>query len=208
MREHPILFSGEMVRAILEGRKTQTRRIVRPQPPDGMTINGCPWVKSGWALHENDGRVCTCKQVPYHYGFPGETLWVREKWNAQTQSGKWWHEVKRDDRQLLNWAWTNPVEPVFESTPPRWLPSIHMPREASRITLEIIDVHVERVQEICIHDVWAEGIKAQDVLHLSRGQKPSDIINTFATLWNVINDHRGYGWDINPWVWVIGFKVI
>lgn len=204
MKERPILFSGEMVRAILEGRKTQTRRIMKPQPPAGMRVDGCPWVKSGWALW--DAKGCTCREIPFRYVFPGDSLWVRETWQAQTQSGKWWHEIKRDDRKLYNWAWTNPVRPAYDAMPPRWLPGIHMPRSASRITLEVVDVRVERVQEINNRDAKAEGVYP---LMLDDGRvRYDDFRGMFANLWDRINDHDGQRWEDSPWVWVVEFKKV
>lgn len=175
MKEHPIIFSGPMVRAILEGRKTQTRRV---------------------AKYHTDVRYC-------QYGTTGDRLWVRENWNAQNQSGQWWHEVKRDERPLHNWAWTNPVFPAYESTPPRWLPSIHMPRAASRITLEVTGVRVERVQDISEDDARAEGV-APSIVGGDMGG--IEYRAGYQSLWDSINSKRGFGWDANPWVWVVEFR--
>lgn len=172
MNTHPILFSGEMVEAILSGRKTQTRRIVTGNP---------------------NGKIPFTDELPCRYGLTGDTLWVREKWNAQTQSGKWWHEVKCEDRPLLNWAWTNPVRPAYEETPSRWLPSIHMPREACRLELKTTRLKIEKLQFITPTDAKAEGF---------------DSVLRFCQLWDKLNEERGYGWDKNPLVWVIEFEVL
>lgn len=178
MNEHPILFSGEMVKAILEGRKTQTRRIIKPQPtPENVdTVS-----------------IAYCR-----YGFPGDRLWVREKWQAQTHGGVWWHEV-REHHELYNWAWTNPIKPSYDATPPRWLPSIYMPKDACRIFLEIVNIRMERVQDISHEDVIAEGGPFGN-----SGSSDED----FFILWNSINAKRGYSTNVNPWVWVIEFKVV
>lgn len=193
MGKKPILFSGAMVEAILEGRKTQTRRIVKGDP---------------------NGKVPFTDELPCPYGLTSDTLWVREKWNAQTQSGKWWHEVKREDRPLLNWAWTNPVKPAFEAVPPRWLPSIHMPREACRIELEIVKLKIERLQNITRDDAKAEGVSniwkwssERNPYHFERGALNPYIAN-YSVLWDEIHAESlvGDGWNANPFVWVIEFK--
>lgn len=204
-KERPILFSGEMVRAILEGRKTQTRRVLRTQPLDVIPyqgeLAGQRWV--GLMQRDpNKGLIFKCK-----YGQAGDRLWVRETWQAQNGMGKWWHEWPADDRTSENWAWTNPVVPAYDLTPPRWLPSIHMPREACRLVLEVVSVRVERLQDISDEDCVAEGI---DCLYEPDTNAPADHYNrqSFVYLWNTINAARGYGWPVNPWVWVIEFKLV
>lgn len=185
MSEKPILFSGEMVRAILAGRKTQTRRVVRNKT----------------ALEWLDG-VFTPKFVAdpgnflSPYGYTGDSLWVREKWQAQNQDGFWWHEIKTG-RELHNWAWTNPVEPAFDEVPPRWLPGIHMPKPACRLWLDVVDVRVERVQEITHFDAIAEGMSVDQHARIE-----------YKNLWNEINEKRGFGWNVNPWVWAVTFNVV
>lgn len=215
VRERPILFSGEMVRAILDGTKTQTRRVVNPQPeffhdPDG----GVTWrhgkrIGAGkreemWGWHAVD-------RCPY--GQPGDRLWVRETWvtgcrpcpNAGWRDGIVYRADDypgRDERDLL------PLYPAPDGVDPSdyersgWRPSIHMPRWASRITLEITDVRVERVQDISHEDVLAEGI--------DRCNSSSRImaLERFEKLWNATNGPRGYGWDANPWVWAITFRPV
>lgn len=201
MSEKPILFSGEMIRAILEGRKTQTRRVIKPQPSKFGEL--WMWVLKNisYALPDQGELYKPALGIweACPYGRVGDRLWVRETWNAQTQSGKWWHEVKREYRNFLNWAWTNPVQPAFDAVPDRWLPSIHMPRAASRITLEIVNVRVERIQQITDANAGAEGVN---------GDSDAEVYVKFQDLWDDINAQRGYGWDVNPWVWVIEFKVV
>lgn len=202
--DHPILFSGPMVRAILEGRKTQTRRVIKPQPPH--------WT---WNDHSFDDRCINVAMVDdrdgYYvisrYGKPGNRLWVRETFRelidlgAPLGSSGNYYEYKADD--LPNY---NPDV--------KWKPSIHMPRKASRITLEIVSVRVELLQAITPEDVRAEGIKES-----GEGYWLAPLAGTpdypwghaqeaYAALWNSINDDRGFGWDSNPWVWVVEFKQV
>lgn len=168
--EHPILFSGEMVRAILAGKKSQTRRVVR-----------------------QDGKVPFTDELPCPYGRIGDILWVREKWQALSAGGLWWHEVPRDDRPLMNWAFTNPVEPAYEMVPPWWMPSIFMPRAACRIELEITQLKIERLKYMNASDAIAEGCADE---------------NEFIGLWDSINAKRGYSFSSNPFVWVISFRLV
>ncbi len=177
MNIHPILFSSPMVQAILDGRKTQTRRVVKGSP---------------------DGKVPFTDELPCPYGLTGDTLWVRETWQAQTQGGQWWHEVKRDDRPLLNWAWTNPVQPAYEAMPPRWLPGIHMPKVACRIELKITRLRIEKLHCISNSDAKSEGVEFQF----------REYRNSFMELWDEINFKRGYGWNTNPLVWVVEFEAV
>ena len=137
------------------------------------------------------------------YGKPGDRLWVRETWQAQNLDGQWWHEVKREDRSVMNWAWTNPVQRAYLPMPPRWLPAIHMPRMACRITLEVLSVRVERVQDISADDALHEGTTMAHV-----NGSPIGWVRSYKLLWDSINFSRGYGWDANPWVWVIEFRQV
>lgn len=232
MKQRPILFSGPMVRAILEGRKTQTRRVGKIQ----MEVSGLGVEYIG---HATKGRVaqatydafpgrgtvrwaiCECP-----YGVPGERLWVRESWAPR----KGWGELRAPIN--MRFAATHDRSEVE-----RWRPSIHMPRWASRLTLEIVSVRVERVQEISEADAKAEGplyaIDQEQTLlspHLTEERntgcyacagEPNGIAELchdalrgkgrpfacwFAALWDSINAARGFGWEKNPWVWVIEFK--
>jgi hypothetical protein len=141
---------------------------------------------------------------------------------------KWWHEWPANDRSSMNWAWTNPVHPAYDQTPPRWLPAIHMPRMACRITLEVARVRVERVQDIGDTDAIAEGMTPNwsgDLAgwdanehgylppHLHSSDDDVDATHytareAYAAYWDHLNAKRGYGWDANPWVWVIEFKQV
>ncbi len=209
MTERPIIFSGDMVRAILDGTKTQTRRVVKPEPTDyGLEWIETPegfaaWVDWGLTLDEGQQRLCP-------YGVTGDRLWVRETWGAV------WPDVDRDYVPLeeCNIEYRADLPPGCTDYPgqwpaeeargdpdaPKWRPSIHMPRWASRIMLEITGVHVERVQDISFDDAIAEGVCVD-----AHGMR-SECRNWFCALWNSINAKRGYGWDANPWVWVIEFR--
>lgn len=179
--ERPILFSAPMVRAILEGRKTQTRRIVKHQP--------LPWVgpdPPGWP-------------PPCPYGQLGDRLWVRETW-AQPTSLDPGPTFYRAD-------YPSCVPRQFENVPPaeavRWRPSIHMPRWASRITLDVTGVRIERLQDISEADAMAEGV-VETHAHLRDLGPCMEWCYAFEDLWTRIN---GAGsWNANPWVWVIEFK--
>lgn len=190
-KESPILFTGEMVRAILDSRKTQTRRVIKPNPD----IAG-HW--KGWTKERTDHWIRMCP-----YGRPGDHIWVRESWGTNSR----WDDVKPS---LLN---SGPIPAnifyaadfaagVHPDRLDRWRPSIHMPRWASRITLEITGVRVERVQEITGADAVSEGVcDAEDC-------KMADFVHRamYEKLWDSINAKRGYGWDAKPWVWVIEFR--
>lgn len=240
MNEKPILFSGEMVRAILDGRKTQTRRVIKPQPHglcadipsviDAHFLNA----KLGWRFEDREGRR-SHDELRCPYGLPGDRLWVRE-----THVFEWWEDEPKPptDRPLYHhkgdgtefdepyWLWphyraTDPApELCYEDDPHggdgpmcKWRPSIFMPRWASRITLEIVNVRVERLKEITQADVLAEGIKHTEgdgywlaPLAGVPDYPWNNAISAYVALWNSINEKRGYDWNINPWVWVVEFK--
>lgn len=195
----PILFNTEMVRAILDGRKSCTRRAIKLQPDENHTYLlgfitdskrrkkvGC----FGFAVNEYGGSIQYVK-LPYKYA-PGDILYVRETWC--------------DDRQFTH-----------DSTPGRyfykasengdfkWHPSIHMPKEAARIWLKVTDVSVERLQEITSEQISREGVEVE-YPHVLNGEEKR---YAFSTLWNSTikkSDIDRYGWDANPWVWVIKFE--
>lgn len=190
MKEKPILFSGPMVRAILEGRKTQTRRVVKPQPlqpgpqclrlysrPDGLFV----WCsESGVALMEPHEMRCP-------YGQPSDRLWVRETW-GKDDSGDF---VFRAD----DWC-------ECPTADGKWKPSIFMPRSASRIALEITAVRVERLQSITNDDARAEGIQDQPPRSwLGGGWREKA---AYQDLWETINGPGS--WSKNPWVWCLEFR--
>ena len=214
MKERPILFSGEMARAVLDGRKTQTRQPIKPQPELGK-----PW--KWWVVDdlEMDIPIALCP-----YGIPGDRLWVREKFSKHVRlSDPYYLPPDYPDAAMGAWYWAdgNPTWGDWEK--PR--PSIHMPRWASRITLEVTDVRVERVQEISYDDTLKEGVietgnasaktwedaeisgvvRRQYVDSKGRRCMMFGAKAQFANLWDSIYSQRGYGWDANPWVWVVEF---
>lgn len=202
MKEHPILFTGEMVRAILEGRKMQTRRVIKPQP-EGYEVfywNMTPQevaATSGWKKApfgcwvRDDNGLKFFKTCPY--GQIGDQLWVKETW------------------ALNNPILDNKVRYRADLMSPDlgkpWKPSIFMPRWASRITLEVVRVRVERVQEITGADAQAEGWPHFRELFPTINMDDK-AINWFRRLWDSINTERGFGWEVNPFCWVISFKVL
>lgn len=247
VKERPILFSGEMVRAILDGRKTQTRRIVK-SPIDFLGAGGRygeEWNNPMyWGWETEDGEFARLSRetadkisfpIPCPYGEPGHKLWVRE--------GHWRSGYVR------RWAGSEPVEPEWHTNKPhdiervhecigsfvqygddepttgnRWkrCPSIHMPRWASRITLEIVSVRVERLQDISENDAIAEGLYAYNFTGwgdepglpsfpeptVYRASKDRDwteyAVGEYRWLWESFNGPGS--WDANPWVWAIEFR--
>lgn len=203
MKERPILFSGEMVRAILAGHKTQTRRIVKPQPLDIVPIGGT--FASAW----NEKTAEAYEHFHCPYGQPGDRLWVRETfWFSEYSSPH-----PKPTKEAIGEGWgicyaatddmseTNPLRP-YPKTQERLRPSIFMPRWASRITLEITAVRVERLQYISEADAFKEGCEPKPA-------KECDIFkytNGYKLLWDSINGHGS--WYANPWVWVIEFRKI
>ncbi len=190
MKEHPILFSTPMVQAILEGRKTQTRRIVKGFVPDFLNdIVGGPV----WALEQYDIR--------FPYGKVGDVLWVRES-SATTyaQAGP----------RIIRKVWYKADDPIIpENVKFKWKPSIHMPRSSCRLRLEIANIRVERLQEISVGDAIAEGIEGNGdpygfKSYLDGGTGAA--VYSYKTLWQSINGKES--WEENPWVWVIEFKRI
>ena len=211
MNEKPILFSGPMVREILEGGKTQTRRVVKPQPDDedyGLDTK-CQWYAPTIVVNgmeepgpEVFGFSSLERGWKCPYGAPGDRLWVRETWAHDDPDCK---DIRCGNRDHIWWK-ANETKIVADSFAgdAHWRSSIHMPRWASRITLEIVNVRVERVQEIAGKDVAAEGVAFPDATSIATtGVRWAP----FRDLWDSINASRGCGWNVNPWVWVIEFKV-
>jgi hypothetical protein len=194
MRERPILFSSEMVRAILDGRKTQTRRVAK------VTDENCPpgmiTPLAGFVPRSPESHVSYCP-----HGAVGDRLWVREATcisppdfadtslnNVLDSHGRW---------RVVQYVATHPDTSYARDYGIKVTPSIHMPRWASRITLELTGVRVERVQDISESDAEAEGVGDAPI----HGRR-----DLFATLWNRLNASRGYSWESNPWVWVLTFR--
>ena len=218
MSEKPIIFSGAMVRAILDGSKTQTRRVVQEQPAKGQFIDGCHW-NGGWAFWNGDpkgAKTCTCAGPKCPYGDPGDRLWVRETFALPPKTA-YWHDDTIPHRESPDgYAWAVYREGWERVRPGPWKPSIHMPRWASRINLINQRVRVERVQDISPEDCIAEGIAPifKTVDDWSNGTPLPDevldeeaVVAAFADLWDSINGKKpGRAWDDNPCVWPVDFK--
>lgn len=218
MAEKPIIFSGQMVRSILGGRKTQTRRVVKPQPEQSLGVD-VGWIPpddrdpfsdnvrpgqwtcfSGMNVGEYGGgpfevdwdRGYTCP-----YGTPGSYLWVRETWRlgeAPYDCGDTSVHYRADQDECAGGPWR---------------PSIYMPRWASRITLRITDVRVERVQDVDAYDAVAEGCGVHPVSRDKQQSWEDEVFEEFTAMWESFNGSRGgCSWDGNPWCWVLSFEVV
>lgn len=198
MRERPILFNTEMVRAILDGRKTCTRRVVKGYIPKDAEFGYTTFTPKGAiscrGMFETDylGYGEEFIELPYRRG---SILYVRETWCSAYDGEKYFYLAdkltNREERSLLN----------YDDV--KWHPSIHMPKEAARIWLKATDVRVERLQEITEKQAQAEGCNSG----LLTG--PCTARGQFEELWNSTikkSDTDRYGWSANPWVWVIEFE--
>lgn len=192
----PILFNTEMVRAILEGRKSCTRRLVKPQPDEKHTYPlgfvtdstekkevGC----FGFAANEYGGSIQYVKP-PYRYA-PGDILYVRETWKKAPKGYYYYEDWQRND--------------IADVT--KWKPSIYMPKDAARIWLKVTDVRVKRLQEITSEQICREGVEVE-YPHVLNGEEKR---YAFSRLWDSTikkSDLDCYGWNASPWVWVIEFE--
>lgn len=229
-KERPILFSGPMVRALLDGRKTQTRRVIKPQPDSVKNFGrAVPYRRASPPQDMPSAKY----EVPivYPYGAPGDCLWVKETWGLNDT-------IYGGDQPIpkARPADLPPEGLVFFATEDdteirnelRWRPSIHMPRWASRLTLEITEVRVERLQEVSQADAAAEGLMTwlgrdcdgdprldgrmydftawgwQQPTHESDGFMSA--YAAYRDLWKHINGPDS--WDANPWVWAVSFRVL
>lgn len=200
MKERPILFNGEMVRAVMDGRKTQTRRVIKPQPWNeaDRTAGGCgfAWGRKGydsralyWNTTEQSLAGSMIGECPY--GQPGDRLWVRETWACSHLYDQFPPRLIPLDARFA-YAATEHIGGLIKR------PSIHMPQWASRILLEIESVRVERLNAITADDCRAEG---------TEDDKNDGLVRLrFSQLWTGINEKRGFAWHVNPWVWAITFR--
>jgi len=201
MKQHPILFSTEMVKAILEGRKTQTRRVSKHQywtrsEVVDVNVNG---------LTQKIDRNVSCP-----YGQVGDVLWVREAFQLVQPYGPEEYFFGYKDGSHSDHEASEKYDYI---TPYEWKPSIHMPKEACRIYLQIKELRAERLQDITEEDAIREGVRKEESLAFNQYLNYVQGIYQLATakesfnsLWNDINGPLS--WDANPWVWVIGFKKV
>jgi hypothetical protein len=218
MVEHPILFNSEMVKAVLSGTKRQTRRVIKPQPKfNRMGLTNASFgrgIGNQWGFpYASPERWYKCP-----YGLEGQRLWVRETfWIPPGERISKSQIVFRADKP--NFMEGRTINKIT-SHHYKWRPSIFMPRWASRITLQVDSVRVERVQDIREADAMAEGIREvtkdgvvkkycvydhSDYSSTPWRDMPRNPVHTFMQLWDSINDKRGYSWASNPWVWVVDF---
>lgn len=218
----PILFNAEMVRAILDGRKSCTRRLVKPQPDEKHTYPlgfvtdstekkevGC----FGFGIGEYGGSIQYAKPQ-YH---TDDVLYIRETWTEEC--GKYYYRADYDSDYLDPCETLSGGYPascrnhpgcdgcMATSTRIHWHPSIHMPKEAARIWLRVTDVRVERLQEITAESALTEG--ADKYIHANGTLNEDQTITSFIGIWNSTikeSDLDRYGWDANPYVWVISFE--
>ena len=227
-RELPVLSSGEMVRAILDGRKTQTRRPVKPQPFDfyRQPLPASAEIRATddgfWLYHFSDedgdgwekGPVGKCP-----LGAVGDCLYVRETWalhreTFEGQGSGYTLQFRADSatREVLFDGRVIPAGDPKDTPKPwpatavnmGWRPSIHCPKWAARIWLEVTDVRVERVQGISTEDVIAEGLSTTLREHAAE----CDLRDQFVTLWGSVYGKQGFGWELNPWCWCVSFRRI
>lgn len=193
MKERPILFSASMVQAILSGRKTQTRRIIKPRNNNSIFV--------GWDdefVLDAENKEWVLSECPY--GNPGDRLWVRETW-AKQLDGKFIYRADCQEWEKADYTATGV-----------WRPSIHMHRAACRLLLQITDIRVERLQDISEEDAKEEGVKTTGGSHYSYYDYGIDMFclptaaESYKTLWEKINGPES--WGVNPWVWVIEFEKI
>ena len=223
MEEHQIRFIDEMVRAILDGRKTQTRRPIKVQPSCSKLNQICTmldsphkhcWGNGNVSHFESDNVYFLCP-----FGIVGDRLWVRETFLPKASG-------------IIYRADLDPVESAgIKGLYGGWKPSIHMPRSDSRITLEITNIRVERIQDISEKDAIAEGVsdysqsfKVLDsdamlnkwaryscvVAHQRNEDRPAVAtdVGAYAMMWDSMYEYKGFEWSANPWVWVIEFEII
>lgn len=232
MRERPIIFSGPMVQAILDDSKSQTRRIVKPQPEWAAEVSttrvhgplafpiGSLGQQCGFPILI-DGRRDGVHHIRNPYGQPGDRLWVRETYSIQSVD-RYSASVSYAERQSVGKTLADTdggvdiiplsVEEYAQAErlkdPERWRPSIHMPRWASRITLEITEVRVQRLQDITEEDCVAEGVAPEFEVSLSEfvSKKPIEVTHYlgFKHTWAKINGLES--WENNPWVWALSFR--
>ena len=224
VKERPILFSAPMVMAIIYGSKTQTRRVIPWNIAGNMdTPRGDKDIAAGYPFTEDKyGDAVSVRDIS-HYGKPGGRLWVRETWKYAdwTEDGEPYIQYRSDNTIIIKEHpedWQDRVAEVWAklslpenyqidntASDRKWRPSIFMPRWASRITLEITDIRVERLQDISEEDAENEGISF--LRYVPDVDETLTAKELFMCLWDAINGKSpGKSWANNPWVWVVEFK--
>jgi hypothetical protein len=214
VRERPILFQGALVRAILDGRKTVTRRPVKPQPPASALFDDrfMPWPMPGHVGYQVPGRECRVLRCPY--GAPGERLWCRETWREVPSgaSGLFLYRANHESCRRPGCIYCLGL----------WRPSIFMPRSACHLVLEVTDVRVERLNQITAEEVSREGLDFEEgrtgedfdrAEHALIGGVPipggCGEVAAFAAGWDRLYRAKpALQWTADPWTWRIAFKVV
>ena len=200
MKETGILMTPENIQATIEGRKSMTRRVIKPQPTE-WEDGGLSWKTEGSI---NRARFISRMISKCPYGQVGDRLWVRETWCCDCHDPETMPHNEIDVCYKAN----RETQPASDFCT-KWHPSIHMPRWASRITLEIVKIKVERLQDISMADLEKESIFLSDYERtLCINLRLLYATQKFIKLWDSINAKRGYSWDSNSWVWSIEFKVV
>ena len=184
IKEHPILFSTEMIKAILDGKKTQTRRVIKPSPV---------WIAEfniPFKTHDADPHgIINCP-----YGKSGDLLYVRETFCILPEERpRIW--FKAGDENLFNLTKSNSKKPHLYT----WEPAIHMPKKYARIWLKVKDIRIEHLNTITRKDIIKEGVC---------DESEKNFMDLWISLWDSIKKKSGYGWDTNPYVWVVEFERI
>lgn len=224
MKTKPIIFNAEMVKAILDGRKTQTRRVIKPQPE--FYGDDCFYT---WKNFDptDDIEKLLLEFTPF--GELGDYLWVREKFQYYEE-----HDVYKFFDGTMMFNSIGVLGATFDKDEKPWKPSIFMPKKVCRIFLKITDIRVERVQDVRTREIYKEGCPIYSLEETIKKSYLDELLNIpkakramamrlmpvdayiqrptakewFADLWNSLNEKRGFGWDINPWVWAIEFERI
>lgn len=209
----PLLFNTEMVKAILDGRKTVTRRVIKPQP----VLNNGFWELGGAGWSES---ISTITPVPCHSLYnrmpfkPGDILYVRETWFYESHM----EDITDGEPDLPNGRYSSRY--VYKASSPNypvdvgvnaygWRPSIHMPKEAARIFLRVTDVKVEKLNDISFNDIMAEGVGIMPEAYNDPDNAYLQAVETFKRVWDSTvkkSDLDRFGWEANPWVWTVSFE--
>lgn len=211
-RERSIIMSGAMVKALLAGKKTQTRRLIKPQPPSGFWFyeltDDLGYSEAGFVQNElEDPLYYRCP-----YGKPGDKLWVKETWRhyGNLYKGNKAYalvEYRADGAcRQIELKIPLPTRSWWDSGKKPWASPIFMPRWASRITLKVTKIRIQQVQDIGANDIFKEGIDKWEEYEGGRVISVAQARGRFRQLWNSLYAKGDFGWDSNPWVWVIEFK--